>query len=291
MIQQLYAEIQKQTAKHSVIELCEVYGVSRSGYYKWLKRDGAPNRYEQTQKLLDYSVADVHAHYPSMGYRAVRDVLQMQSGWVVCDQSIWKSMKRLGIKGYTRKRKLPTSVYGLEHTRYPNLLHRNFKADRPMEKIVTDVTYINYKSNWFYLAAYLDLFNNEIVEWELSDSFDNFLVMRPAERLLKKTESTEHQVLLHSDQGVQYSSAGFCNLLQRYNATQSMSRAGTPYDNAVMESFWGRFKDVLRSHFRYWERDNLHETIAQAFHYFNCLRPIRKLNGKPPVQYRIELAA
>jgi len=141
------------------------------------------------------------------------------------------------------------------------------------------------------LAAYLDLFNNEIVEWELNDTFDNFLVMRPVERLLKKTERTEHQVLLHSDQGVQYSSAGFCNLLQRYNAIQSMSRAGNPYDNAVMESFWGRFKDVLRSHFRYWERDNLLETIADAIHYFNCVRPIRKLNGKPPVQYRIELAA
>ena len=70
-----------------------------------------------------------------------------------------------------------------------------------------------------------------------------------------------------------------------------MSRAGNPYDNAVMESFWGRFKDVLRSHFRYWERDNLLETIAEAVLYFNCVRPIRKLNGKPPVQYRIELAA
>ena len=65
--------------------------------------------------------------------------------------------------------------------------------------------------------AYLDLFNNEIVEWELSDAFDNFLVMRPAERLLKRQMSTEHQVLLHSGQGVQYSSAGYCSLLKEYN--------------------------------------------------------------------------
>ena len=93
----------------------------------------------------------------------------------------------------------------------------------PRQKVVTDVTYIKFRGKWHYLAAYLDLYNNEILEWELSDTFDNLLVMKPAERLLKKTESTTHQVLLHSDQGVQYSSAGFCNLLTKYNAIQSMS--------------------------------------------------------------------
>ena len=102
---------------------------------------------------------------------------------------------------------------------------------------------------------------------------------------------TEHQVLLHSDQGVQYSSAGYCNLLKEYNAIQSMSRAGNPHDNAVMESFWGRFKDTLRKHFRYWESDDLSATIEQAIYYFNNERPIRKLNGKPPVLFRTELVA
>ena len=102
--------------------------------------------------------------------------------------------------------------------------------------------------------------------------------MRPAERLLKKTESTDHPILFHSDQGVQYSSAGYCNLLSQYNVIQSMSRAGNPYDNAVMESFWGRFKDSLRCHFHYWERDNLSAVVADAFHYFNSVRPLRKLS-------------
>ena len=137
----MYAEIQKQTDKHSVSELCEIYGVSRSGYYKWLKRAGRLNRYEKTHKTLDSYVLDIHSHHPMMGYR-------------------------------------------------------------------------KHNSKWYYLAGYLDLFNNEIVEWELSDTFDNFLVMKPAERLLKRKMSTEHQVLLHSDQGVQYSSADYCNLLK-----------------------------------------------------------------------------
>lgn len=103
--------------------------------------------------------------------------------------------------------------------------------------------------------------------------------------------STEHQVLLHNDQGVQYSSAGYCNLLKEYNVIQNMSRASTPHDNAVLESFWRRFKDVLRIHFRYWESDNLRSVIQQAIHYFNFVRPLRKLDGKPPVLFRAELVA
>lgn len=290
MIQEMYAEIQKQTGKHSVSELCCIYGVSRSGYYKWLNRGGQLNRFERTHQILDRFVLDIHNHYPMMGYRQIRDKLVLEFGWIVSDPTVWKSMKRLGIHGYCRRKRMPTFV-GLEHSRYPNILNRQFKADRPMEKIVTDVTYIKHKGKWYYLAGYLDLFNNEIVEWELSDTFDNFLVIKPAERLLKKKMSTEHQVLLHSDQGVQYSSAGYCNLLKEYNVIQSMSRAGTPHDNAVMESFWGRFKDALRNHFRYWQSDDLRATIAQAIYYFNNERPVRKLNGKPPVLFRTELAA
>ena len=290
MIQEMYAEIQKQTNKHSVSELCSIYGVSRSGYYKWLKRAGELNRYEKTNQILDNYVLDIHNHHPMMGYRQIKDKLCLEFGWVVSDPTVWKSMKRLEIHGYTRRRKAPTAP-GLEHIRYSNVLNRDFRAEQPLEKVVTDVTYIKHKGKWYYLAGYLDLFNNEIVEWELSDTFDNFLVMRPAERLLKRKMSTEHQVLLHSDQGVQYSSAGYCNLLKEYNVIQSMSRAGNPYDNAVMESFWGRFKDALRKHFRYWESDDLRTTIEQAIHYFNYERPVRKLKGKPPVLFRTELVA
>lgn len=130
------------------------------------------------------------------------DTLELKFGLKLCDPTIWRSMKRLGIHGYTRKRKLPTTCGGMEHTRYPNILSRDFRSGASMQKIVTDVTYIRYRGKWFYLAAFLDLFNNKIVQWELSNTFDNFLVMRPAERLLKKTGSTVHQVLLYSDQGV-----------------------------------------------------------------------------------------
>ena len=291
MIQQIYACVERDSKDHSIKELCDVYEVSRSGYYKWLKRKGMLNSYEKKQKELDYYVADVHSHYPSQGYRAIADTLLNQYGWVVTDDSVWKSMKRLGIHGYIRRTKKDDEVSGEEHDRYPNILNRNFHSDAPMKKVVTDVTYIEHKNKWYYLAVYLDLFNNEILEYELGDTFDNFLVMRPAKRLLEKAKSTDSPILLHSDQGVQYSSAGYCNLLKSYNTIQSMSRAGTPRDNAVIESFFGRFKDVMSSHFQYWKCDDIRKVVDDTVFYFNFIRPVRKLNKKPPVQFRIDLSA
>ncbi len=291
MIQQIYACVERDSKDHSIKELCDVYEVSRSGYYKWLKRKGMLNSYEKKQKELDYYVADVHSHYPSQGYRAIADTLLNQYGWVVTDVSVWKSMKRLGIHGYIRRTKKDDEGSGEEHDRYPNVLNRNFHSDAPMKKVVTDVTYIEHKNKWYYLAVYLDLFNNEILEYELGDTFDNFLVMRPAKRLLEKAKSTDSPILLHSDQGVQYSSAGYCNLLKSYNTIQSMSRAGTPRDNAVIESFFGRFKDVMSSHFQYWKCDDIRKVVDDTVFYFNFIRPVRKLNKKPPVQFRIDLSA
>lgn len=198
-------------------------------------------------------------------------------------------MKRLNITGYVRKSANPI-VPGAEHNRYANILNRQFYADKPMQKVVTDVTYIKHKSKWYYLACYIDLFNREILDYELGDTFDNYLVMKPAKRILEKAKSTDTQILFHSDQGVQYSSAGYCNLLLSYNVIQSMSRAGTPRDNAVIESFFGRFKDVLRSHYHYWNCDDIFKVVDDAVHYFNYVKPVRNLNKKPPVQFRIELA-
>ena len=263
----------------SIKELCELYTVSRSGYYKWLSRNGQPNRYENTQRQLDEYVKDIHAHYPSMGYRQIWDALHLQTGWKVYDMSVWRSMRRLHLHGYIRKRRYPSRP-GNEHEIHPNLLNRQFHASKPLQKVTSDITYIKYGGRWFYLVCYLDLFNNEI--------FDNLFVIQSAKRLLEKAKCTGSPILLHSDQGNQYTSAGYRALLREYNVLQSMSRAGTPRDNAVMESFFGRFKDVLRFQFRYWERNDLRSVISEAIYYFNSIRPVRKLNGKTPVQFRIE---
>ena len=149
-----------------------------------MKRKGKLNSYEIKQKELDYYVLDIHSHFPSQGYRTIADTLLNMYGWIVTDVSVWKSMKRLGISGYVRKQKNPETE-GSEHDRYANILNREFYAEKPLQKIVTDVTYIKHKGKWNYLACYLDLFNNEILDYELSDTFDNFLVIKPAKRILE----------------------------------------------------------------------------------------------------------
>ena len=178
---------------------------------------------------------------------------------------------------------------------YLNLSELHAFKDHPFQvrndEEMAAITYIKYGGKWFFLVCYLDLFNNEIVEWQLSDSLDNFFVIQSAKRLLEKAECTGYPILLHSDQGNQYTSAGYQALLRDYNATQSMSRAGTPRDNAVMESFFGRFKDVLRFQFRYWLSRDLYTVDYKANDYFNKIRPKSNQKGKPPVQIRNEKVA
>ena len=134
----------RQANCHSIVELYSIYGVSRDGYYKWKKRNGDLNRYEQAQQTLDALVSNIHAHHPIMGYRFIRDVLALQFGLRVSDPSVWKSMRRLQIHGYTRRRKAPSSGNGMEHTRYPNRLQRNLHADMSMQKVLTDVPYLKF---------------------------------------------------------------------------------------------------------------------------------------------------
>ena len=160
-----------------------------------------------------------------------------------------------------------------------------------MHKQVTAVFHIFLGYYCSRLVCFLDLFNNEVVEWQLSESFDNTFVLQAVRRLLEKAKRNTYPILLHSDQGNRYSSSAYQFVLKEYQAIQSMSRAGNPRDNAVIESFFGRFKDILRFQFRYWEADDLSAVITDAIHYFNAVRPVRKLNGKPPAQFRLEQVA
>ena len=122
----MYAEIQRKTDTHSVSELCSIYGVSRSGYYKWLKRAGHLNCFEKNTRYWIVLFL-TSTHHPMMGYRQIVEKLCLEFGWIVSDPTVWKSMKRLGIHGYTRRSKVPTAA-SLEHSHYSNVLNRNFKA-------------------------------------------------------------------------------------------------------------------------------------------------------------------
>lgn len=286
--QYYYSQVEHMSRQFSVSWLCQLFGISRSGYYKWLRRKGKPNRYQITQNILDEHISQLHAAHPSSGYRALNGRLRAATGWVVCNASVLRSMQRLSVRAKVRKnRASPTA--GQEHAKFPNLLNRQFYADRPLSRVVTDVTHFYYNKKQYAFICFLDLFNNEILEWNVRTDETMELFLPPLRRLLKrKGMSTASPMLLHSDQGTQYSSAGYTSLLKQYNITQSMSRAATPRDNAVMESIFGWFKDFLRAEFFPGASLPVTLLLANAVYEFNHFRPSAKLCYKSPVQFRIE---
>ena len=185
----------------------------------------------------------LHEEHPSSGYRALNARLRQKTGWIVCDLSILRSMQRLHIQAKTRRTR-PAPTVGTENPKFPNILNRQFGAERPLSRIVTDITQFRYQKQTYHFVCYLDLFNNEILECNVRTDETMQLILPPLRRLLKrKRMSKDCPMLLHSDQGSQYSSADFHSLHKLYNVTQSMSRAGTPHDNAVMEVFLGGSKN------------------------------------------------
>lgn len=288
MKQYYYSEICRLRTKFAVNWLCELFGISRSGYYKWVKRKGSVNQYQKSQQILDELVMDIHKKHTTSGYRSINSRILHNTGWIICDISVLKSMQRLHIRAAGRRKKYPRAG-GPEHTRFPNLLNRQFNADTPMSKVVTDITQFVYNGICYHFTCFLDLFNNEILEWNVGQTETLDLIMPPLRTLLqRKKMSTKDPLLLHSDQGCQYSSAGLVSLLAQYNVSQSMSRAGTPHDNAVIESVFGWFKEFLR--YEYLKRNSMpiSDILHEAVYEFNHFRPSHKLKYKSPVQFRIE---
>lgn len=283
-----YAEIERLNQHFAISWLCQLFGVSRSGYYKWKQRKGNLNRYEETQRILDSYIAALHKEHPSSGYRALNGRLRSETGWIVSNISVLRSMQRLSIQAKVRKSR-NAATEGEELEKYPNVLNREFSAERPLSRVVTDITHFYYRRKRYAFVCYLDLFNNEILEWNVRTDETMALILPPLRRLLKRKKmSTDSPMLLHSDQGSQYSSAGYSSLLQKYNVIQSMSRAGTPKDNAVMESIFGWFKEFLCADFFPASSMPIEELLSRAIYEFNHFRPSHKLQYKSPVQFRVE---
>ena len=286
--QYYFSQVDKLRQRFSVEWLCELFGVSRSGYYKWKNRNGEPNIYRKNQIILDAYILDLHKKHPASGYRSLNSRLRTETGLVVCNISVLRSMQRLNIRAKTRKTR-KSAFFGTENIRCPNLLNRNFHADVPMTKVVTDITHFYYHKKLYHFVCYLDLYNNEILEWNVRNDETMELILPPLRRLLeRKKMSNDVPLILHSDQGSQYSSAGYQRLLKDYNVTQSMSRAGTPHDNAVIESVFGWFKEFLRAEYFSEYYEPINTLMARAVYEFNNFRPSHKLNYKSPVNFRVE---
>ncbi len=252
----------------------------RSTYYYHLKQS-------KTDKYL-YEKAEIKALYEAnkqrYGYRRITELLR-QNGIVLNHKTVLKLMKSLNLRGKQRKNGKYHSYKGEVGKIADNLLNRDFSARKPFEKLTTDVTQFNVCDDKVYLSPVMDLYNREIISYDISLSPNLEQVRNMLNGLFKKLPE-DATPIFHSDQGWQYQHAEYQRYLQEHNIIQSMSRKGNCMDNGAMENFFGRLKVEMF----YGEKFSSVEDFIQKLHdyisYYNNERISLKLKGMSPVQYR-----
>ncbi len=235
-----YAWIDQQRDCYPLKLLCRVLQVSRSGYYAWRRREPSPRaqRRRQIGQAAQQSHRDSHGTY---GYRRVHRDLVDDQEIACCRETVRRVMAEWGLCGRHKRRFVKTTGSNHEEPIAANRLQRDFTATRPDQKWLADITYIRLTEGWLYLAVILDCFSRRIVGWSLSRQIDAELVCAALEMALRRRRP-QGDLVHHSDRGVQYASGSLRSLLQREGLTMSMSRKGDPWDNAMMESFFGSLK-------------------------------------------------
>lgn len=267
--------------------------VSRSGFYKWLKNKDILNNYELNRKDLGELIKDIHNRKPSYGYHRINAIVKRETGWVVSDNLIHKVCKILEIKSKAKHYKYKKP--GEESIKYPNLIKDNWNTTKPFEKIVSDSTKIWFKKKAYDWTFYLDVYNNEIVGSDVREYFYGINSLNHREALKEmlnnkiKRGYKNQDTILHTDQGTIYSSLPFNNILKPYTIIRSMSRAGTPTDNPVIESKNGWLKKEMYIDFDINNYNTVQEYINDIIYDNNNLRPSYTLNYKTPIEYRTQL--
>lgn len=278
-----FESIRKMRARFSVEWLCALYGVSKSGYYRWLHDGKQPNSYEALHKEIDEMVYRQHTAHPGYGYRSVHAALLRETGWILGNHAVLKSMQRLRVHSKARPKK--KYLVGIEHPRFPNILDRRFEPAEPFRKIATDICCFRNRGIRYYFVAYLDLFNNEISTWNPGRKEDLSLILPPLKKL-PGMRPTASPLPIHSGQGSRYASFPYVKPLRDNGVVQSMSRAGTPRGNAVIESCFGWFKDMLRYDFNVSHDNDVFGTVTRAVEHFSKERPAYALDYKTPAQLK-----
>lgn len=254
--------------------------MARSSFYYHQKQNKLPDKYAAVKELIK---SIYHKNKGRYGYRRITDELQNQ-GVVINHKTVLKLMNLLGLKSLIRVKKYKS--YKAEHGKtVPNILERNFKAAAPNQKWATDITEFNVSGNKLYLSPIIDLFNQEIISYEITERpVFNQVIMMLKKAFTKIPDNTN--LILHSDQGWQYQMKQYQNLLKEKGILQSMSRKGNCLDNAIIENFFGTLKSELFYLKKYDSVIQLKEEIQDYIIYYNNERIKSNLNKMSPMKYR-----
>ncbi|MBQ2286557.1 MAG: IS3 family transposase [Clostridia bacterium] len=278
-----YMVIYRHKDKYSVSKMCRFFKVSRSGYYDYVKRMDIPawdlplaEKIRECQELCG----------KTYGYRRVHIWLE-RNGIYRNPKTVLRVMQKYGLLSVIRRKKYRN--YGDYLHRYPNLLNRDFNAESPNQKWVTDISYIHTKQGVLYLSVIRDLFDNSIVAYKTGTEQNINLVLSTIKEA-KKKEKVTADLQLHSDQGFQYTSQAYFKLTQSYGITPSMSRRGNPYDNALAENFFSILKTecIYRVKLQTYEEARL--LIGEYIHFYNNQR-IQLKTKLTPLEKRCQYVA
>ena len=275
--------IYRHKDKYSISEMCRFFGVSRSGYYGYVSRMDIPAWDLPLAEKIKECQERCGKTY---GYRRVHIWLE-RNGVYRNPKTILRVMQKYGLLSAIRRKKYRN--YGNYLHRYPNLLNRNFSAERPNQKWVTDISYIHTKQGVLYLSVIRDLYDNSIVAYKTGTEQNVNLVLSTLKEA-KKKEKVTTELQLHSDQGFQYTSQAYYRLTQSYGISPSMSRRGNPYDNALAENFFSILKTecIYRVKLQTYEEARL--LIGEYIHFYNNER-IQLKTKLTPLEKRCQYVA
>lgn len=273
---------------------CIISGVSRSGYYNYFSEYGRKSREKRAKRdeIVKGHILDAYNFKGrKKGARQIKMTLKGQYGIIYNLKRIRRVMKKYGILCPIRKanpyRRIMKATK--EHSVLPNLLNRNFKQEKPGKVLLTDITYLFYGNGQkAYLSTIKDASTNEIPVYNVSDSLAENIVTDTLHKLKDSQLKLTKDALIHSDQGVHYTSPIFQKLVKDYGLAQSMSRRGNCWDNSPQESFFGHFKDEANIK-SCKTLDELKYEIDQYMIYYNNYRYQWNLKKMTPVEYRNHL--
>ncbi|WP_367949352.1 IS3 family transposase [Paenibacillus sp. AK121] len=278
--------IEGMRTRYSLKWLLELAHVSRAGYYKWRKTQQTTQQRKQEEELLESHMLSIHRIHPYFGYLRMTVALRRE-GILVNHKKVYRLMKKLGIRSVIRKKR---RFFGKQASVVnANRLDRQFQADSPLSKLVTDITYIRAGERFVYLSVIQDLFNNEIVAWRLSERNDLALVSETLDVLSENVNM--EGVILHSDQGFQYTSKPFNRKLKRLGMLGSHSRRGNCLDNACIESFFSHLKTEKIYLTKPGTLAEVEQHVREYISFYNENRFQKKLNNRSPIEYRETVAA
>ena len=289
----IYAAVHKSNNYLSIARLCELAGVSRSGYYAW---EGAAPVREKREEADRRDFEEILKAYKFRGYaKGARSIYMrlLHVGPRMNLKKIRRLMKKYGLKcpfrGPNPYRQMAKAIK--TNTVFPNVVNREFTKSGARKTLLTDITYIFYDGGVCYLSTILDAYTREILAYELSTNLMVEFVLRTVDALIKEHGSAlDDTTIVHSDQGCHYTSRAFIQKLKNSQFVQSMSRKGNCWDNAPQESFFGHMKDEIRYEIAQMKSfDEVKAKVDDWIDYYNNDRyqwELAKLSPKEFYQYK-----